>query len=185
MKGAEDRDLVREVLDGDPEAFGPLIERYEKQIFNVAYRITGSRDDAMDVTQTAFANAFENLDRFDPSHRFFSWIYRIAVNASLDVVKGRREVELTRPEPEPRRGPEELTAAGETRTRVRKALLELTEDHRTVIVLRHYLGLSYAEIAEVVSVPVKTVRSRLYEARQRLRGLLESDLRFGGRGVEH
>ncbi|MDX1632417.1 MAG: sigma-70 family RNA polymerase sigma factor [Thermoanaerobaculia bacterium] len=172
--------LVDAVLDGDPDAFGLLIEKYEKPIFNVAYRITGSTDDAMDATQTAFTNAYENLEQFDPSHRFFSWIYRIAVNASLDMVKGRDEVEMSRPEPDPRRGPEERAEARETSARVQKALLELTEDHRTVIVLRHYLGLSYAEIGEVVSIPVKTVRSRLYEARQRLRSLLMDE-----HGKEH
>lgn len=172
MKEDTDRSAVRATLRGDRDAFGLLIERYERPIFNVAYRITGSRDDAMDATQTAFTRAYENLERFDPSHRFFSWIYRIAVNASLDLVKDRGEVEL----PEHLRamggGPEERLRARETSSRVQKALLELTRDHRAVIVLRHYLELSYAEIAEVVSVPVKTVRSRLYEARQRLRELL-------------
>lgn len=172
MKEGTDRSTVRAVLQGDKEAFTLLIERYEKPIFNLAYRITGSRDDAMDATQTAFTRAYENLERFDPSRRFFSWIYRIAVNASLDLVKDRGEVELSEPLRARGPGPEERLRARETSSRVKRALLDLTEDHRAVIVLRHYLELSYAEIAEVVSAPVKTVRSRLYEARQRLRDLL-------------
>lgn len=172
MKEGTDRSTVRAVLEGDRDAFILLIERYEKPIFNLAYRITGSRDDAMDATQTAFTRAYENLERFDPSHRFFSWIYRIAVNASLDLVKDRGEVELSESLRARGPGPEERLRARETSSRVQRALLDLTEDHRAVVVLRHYLELSYTEIAEVVSVPVKTVRSRLYEARQRLRDLL-------------
>lgn len=172
MKEGTDRSTVRAVLQGDRDAFALLIEKYEKPIFNLSYRITGSRDDAMDATQTAFTRAYENLGRFDPSHRFFSWIYRIAVNASLDLVKNRGEVEPSEPMRARGPSPEERLRAREKSSRVQAALLDLNRDHRAVIVLRHYLELSYAEIAEAVSVPVKTVRSRLYEARQRLRRIL-------------
>lgn len=172
MKGETDTSLVEAAIDGNTDAFALLIERYEKPIYNVAYRITGTRDDAMDATQTAFTNAFENLHRFDRRHRFFSWLYRIAVNASLDLVKGRREVELPPDARDESRGPEERCQATETAERVHGALRRLSVDHRAVIVLRHYLGLSYAEIARSVNVPVKTVRSRLYEARQRLEAIL-------------
>lgn len=172
MREEPDLSLVEAVLEGDAEAFGLLIERYERQIFNLSYRITGSPDDAMDATQTAFTNAYQNLGRFDPGHRFFSWIYRIAVNASVDLVKRRREVGLPASLVAPEPGPEERFRSRETSSRVQRALLYLSEEHRTVIVLRHYLELSYGEIADVASVPVKTVRSRLYEARQQLRQVL-------------
>lgn len=172
MKGETDATLVQATIDGNSDAFGLLIEKYEKPIYNIAYRITGSRDDAMDATQTAFTNAFANLERFDDRHRFFSWLYRIAVNASLDLVKDRRETDLPPQTPDPARGPEDRLQARETGERVQEALGLLSDEHRTVIILRHYLGLSYAEIARTTDVPVKTVRSRLYEARRRLETLL-------------
>ena len=172
MRGNEDTDLVQATIAGDTDAFTMLIEKYERPIYNLAYRITGSRDDAMDATQTAFTNAFENLDRFDDRHRFFSWLYRIAVNASLDLVKGRREVELPDQTLDTRPGPEERCGSHEIEERVQLALLRLSREHRVVIVLRHYLGLSYEEIAQATEVPLNTVRSRLYEARRRLEQIL-------------
>lgn len=170
-----DRDLVRATLDGDPDAFGTLIDKYEKPLFNAAYRITGSVEDAMDATQSAFVSAYENLSGYDPKYRFFSWVYRIAVNASLDIVKRRREAELPPQIEGASPDPEHRAVARETSHRVQEALMELTPEQRTVIVLRHFQGLSYDEMAEVTGVPAKTVKSRLYEGRQTLRTILEGE----------
>ena len=90
MTRDDDLMLVQACLRGDRSAFDKLVDRYERPLFTAAYRITGSVEDAMDATQTAFVNAFEKLDTFDQSHRFFSWLYRIAVNQALNVV-GRRK----------------------------------------------------------------------------------------------
>ena len=128
----------------------------------------GNVQDAEDVTQTAFGNAFAALDSFDPRHRFFSWIYRMTVNESLNTLKRRRNVvSLDGSFDVPATGISESTAEAEDR--VGKALLELKPDDRAVVVLRHFVSFSYEEISDVLGVPVKTVKSRLFTARERLR----------------
>lgn len=168
-----DTTLVIEALNGSNDAFGSLVEKYERPIFNLAYRISGEYEDAMDITQTVFVKAFEKLDSFDPSRNFFSWLYRMAVNESLNLVRRRSrtihtEVELPSRVP----APDEQIVREESRTMILQALARLAEDYRVVIILRHFLDLSYREIAEVVGIPEKTVKSRLYTGRHILRGLI-------------
>jgi len=172
---AKDNDamLVEACLHGDRHAFNELVDRYEGPLFSAAYRITGSVEDAMDATQNAFVNAYEKLHTFDSSYRFFSWIYRIAVNQSLNLVDRRREqTELVEDTPAESRGPAEIFDSTETRGHLKQALLELEPHYRTVIVLKHLEGFSYREIGELLEVPEKTVKSRLFTARQRLRVIL-------------
>lgn len=169
----EDNDLVRLTLDGDRAAFEELLDRYEGKVYNVALRITGNREDAMDATQEAFLRAYKNLGRFDPTHRFFSWIYRIGINQALNVVERRkRTVDVDAEIPEGGAGPERRIAAKEAGRELQRAIAALKPDYRTVIVLRHFQELSYDEISEVIDVPVKTVKSRLFTARRDLRLLL-------------
>jgi RNA polymerase sigma-70 factor (ECF subfamily) len=168
----DDRTLAQRAKGGDESAFTELLDRYERPIFNLALRITGDWADAKDCTQEAFLRAYQNLDRYDPEHRFFSWLYRIGINAALDCVGDRwrraDDVEKRASDPDP----EGETLGREISGEIQEALLELSEELRVVVVLRHFHGLSYAEMGEVVGVPAKTVKSRLYSARQRLRELL-------------
>ena len=170
MARDDDAMLVEACLRGDRNAFDKLVDRYEGPLFSAAYRITGSVEDAMDATQNAFVNAYEKLHTFDPSYRFFSWIYRIAVNQSLNLV-GRRRDQTTfyedAPAAEP--NPSEIFESTEIRGHLKQALLELEPHYRTVIVLKHLEGFSYREIGELLDIPEKTVKSRLFTARQRLR----------------
>jgi RNA polymerase sigma-70 factor (ECF subfamily) len=168
----DDAMLVAATLAGDPQAFTVLVERYTRPLWNVAYRITRSREDAADAAQSAFVRCFQSLDRFDPQRRFFSWIYRIAVNCALDLVAQRRTESL--PE-EPKSGHLPLareSEARETSLAVREAIAQLSPDYRALVTLRHYVGLSYEEMAEVLDLPVALVRSRLFAARRRLQDLL-------------
>jgi len=170
-----DRDamLVQACLAGDRSAFSELVDSYEGKLFNVAYRITGSRDDAMDVTQATFLKAYEKLHTFDLSRTFFSWIYRIAINEALNLVRRTRNTApLDLETADPEKSPEESAQEGETRRFVQASLMRLQPDHRAVIVLRHLQGLSYREIAEVLGIPEKTVKSRLFSARRALRTIL-------------
>jgi len=172
---ARDNDamLVEACLRGDRTAFGTLVDRYEGKLYNAAYRVTGSREDAMDATQTAFVKVYEKLQTFDPAHRFFSWIYRITLNEALNLVNRRRPVlELGADTPGTASIPDEGSGATEISRRVQTALLELTADHRAASVLRHLQGLSYREMGEVLGIPEKTVKSRLFTARQRFRDVL-------------
>ena len=165
----QDRALVRQYLDGIPHAAGSLVDRYERRLFNVAFRMLGNVQDAEDVTQTALCNAFFSMQSYDPQYRFFSWIYRMTVNESLNQLKRRRPmVTLEDRFAIPERGAAADDAL-EAEDRVGKALMDLKPDDRAVVVLHHFVSLSYEEMADVLEVPARTVKSRLFTARERLR----------------
>lgn len=171
----DEEGLIRRCLAGDSQAFEPLVERYHRPLFGVAVRMLGSRDEAQDVTQTVFLKAYQALASCDPHRRFFSWIYRILINECLNTLRSRRptqEIEATLEAPGQSADPVEIA---ETRTRVRAAMLQLTEAQRDVIVMRHFAEMRYEEIAKALDVPEKTVKSRLFSARQRLCELLADE----------
>ena len=159
-------------LRGESAAFEPLVTRYERVLFSVALRLIGEYEDARDATQNAFVKAFEQLHRYDPQRRFFSWLYRIAVNECLNARRARKPSEPLHEEFESGSGPFEAFAEVEARSRIDQALKTLSFEYREVIVLRHFVDLSYEEMAEATGVPEKTVKSRLFSARQKLAGLL-------------
>ena len=165
----QDRALVRRYLAGQREAASGLVDRYQKPLFNVALRMLGNVQDAEDVTQTVFLNAFLKLRTYDPQYRFFSWVYRMTVNESLNALKRRKRtvtLEADPPVPAPGASADRTT---EVQDLVGRALMRLKADDRAVVVLRHFVSFSYQEIAEVLEVPVPTVKSRLFTARDRLR----------------
>ena len=171
----DERAWVARCLKGDASAFEPLVARYERPLFAVALRLVANYEDARDVTQNAFIRAYEHLDSFDPDRRFFSWIYRIAVNESLNLRRTRRPQEELGVGLQAAGGQAEAIKAieaHETSARVEQALGRLTEEYREVIVLHYFAELSYEEISHAIGVPEKTVKSRLFSARQRLAGLL-------------
>ncbi len=162
-------------LAGEVDAFEPLVLRYQRPLYNVALRMLGDREEARDVVQDAFLKAYEKLSSFDPRYRFFSWVYRIVLNASLNARERRKAGDPLTVEPAATGdGPEEAFRARERQDGVQSALLSLPIDDRLVLVLRHFAELSYAEIGEALGVAEKTVKSRLHEARQRLGRQLES-----------
>ncbi len=175
MSRDEDVELVRRCRAGERAACETLLAEYEKPVYNVAFRMLHNVDDAQDVTQTVFMKVFENLDRYDSRHRFFSWVYRIAINESINAAQKRaRQRPLEGHEPTQLRGPADDCEQQATSDAIEAVLMTLTSDYRTVIVLRHFAGFSYEEISEVVEVPAKTVKSRLFTARRLLRdGLIE------------
>ena len=169
----QDRAFVQGYLEGKRDSAGGLIDRYQKPLYNVALRMLHDAEDAEDVTQTVFLNALLKLKSYDPKYRFFSWMYRMTVNESLNTIKKRRPMEsLDDDTALPTLGIASDDAV-ETEDRVGKALMRLKPDDRAVVVLRHFVSFSYEEIAEVLDVPVKTVKSRLFTARERLRLALD------------
>jgi RNA polymerase sigma-70 factor (ECF subfamily) len=169
---AEELALIRRCLAGDSGGFEPLVARYQRPLFNMAARLLGNREEALDSTQNAFMKAFERLETFDQGQRFFSWIYQILRNECFNVLRSRRPSGAL---------PDDLAADGlpsdglERRERealVEAALMALGDEQREVVLLRHFTELSYDEISVATGVPVKTVKSRLYSARQRLATLL-------------
>jgi RNA polymerase sigma-70 factor (ECF subfamily) len=178
MKDHADAQLVRSCLAGDQKAFETLVKKYEKPIYNLALRMLKDADDAADVAQSAFVKAYQKLDSFDESREFFSWIYRIAINESINFKKRSKRhdeyesgVTAVLPNQEAARGADDL------RDDVIDAIESLTMDYQMVIVLRHFHDFSYEEMAEVLSIPEKTVKSRLFTARQQLKEIL------AGRGI--
>jgi RNA polymerase sigma-70 factor, ECF subfamily len=167
-QNAEDVVLVKQCLAGDTAAFEPLVRRYQRVLFNVALRMLGDYAAADDATQNALVSAYHKLASFDPNRRFFSWIYRILINECLNDRRGRRAFEPITPYAQTVASPADDLEVRERRRAVQAAILGLPSDYRDVIVLRHFGGLSYEEIADAVGVPAKTVKSRLHTARERL-----------------
>ena len=169
----QDAAVVRDVLGGDVDAFEVLVRRHQRVLFTVALRMLGDRDEASDAVQNALVKAYEKLNTFDDRYRFFSWLYRIVVNECLNVRRARRPLEPVTAEIAGTTEPVDALEVEERRKRVQTAVLALPVDYRQVVVLRHFTELSYEEISATVGVPVKTVKSRLYTARQRLAHLLD------------
>lgn len=181
--GPTDEELVAAVQAGDVSAFDALVLRWDRRIQGAAFRVLGSDEEARDVSQEAFLKAFRGLASFKREARFSSWLYQIALNACRDRLrrrkKGRDHVSLDEVaesgEPALSQRPVALQAL-ETRDRARAvaaAIETLSHDQREVVVLKEYEGLTFPEIAEVLGVPLSTVKTRLYRALGQLRVELE------------
>ena len=182
----DDRDAVRRVQAGDTEAFEPLVEKYKRKVFRLAYQVLRDQEEALDVAQEAFVKAFRALPAFKGDSAFYTWLFRITMNVALDRKRQRatrvkslgtddvtpEEWERTATSTDP--DPEDVASGAERRERIRKGLDSLSEHHRTIIILSDIEGLQYREIAEVLGIPMGTVMSRLHHARKRLREVLGS-----------
>ena len=173
MSKTDDTKLIERCVRGDREAFEALLVEYEKPVFNAAFRMLNNRDDARDVTQTVFLKVFQNFAQYDPSRRFFSWIYRITLNESINWLGKENRLEpLMHEATDEGKGPDEELESSRVSAGVQAALMTINTDYRTVVILKHFLGCSYVEISEILDVPEKTVKSRLYTARQQLKDAL-------------
>ncbi|WP_246196405.1 RNA polymerase sigma factor [Aquisphaera giovannonii] len=194
----DDQGLVRACRGGDTEAFGILVRRHQDRLYPTLVRLTGSAENAQDVLQDTFIRAFEKLDQFHGESSFYTWIYRIAVNLALSDRRKRRRGGAEVPpaaaaaaEPADRSRENDPSFALECVERealVEEALNALAPDHRAVVVLKDFDGRRYEEIAEVLGIPVGTVRSRLHRARcelrERLRPLIEDSSPAASRAGE-
>ena len=172
----DDSRLVERCLEGDRDALAELVVRYQRPIYHLAFRMLGNVEDAREITQGVFLRVAERLDDYDPRHKFFSWIYRITINASLNLLRRNRHEELRGEDPDvadEHADPEALLNAAQQSALVQRALLGLKLENRAVLTLRHFAECSYKEIGEILDLDEKTVKSRLYEGRQQLRTLLK------------
>ncbi len=170
-----DRIAVERCLEGDLDAFGTLIERYQRPVFNTVLHMVGDAEDAREVCQQAFMKAFQHLASYDRERKFFSWMYRVAVNESINFLKSRRPHEsLDETLQHPRANPAVEFEELEEWKHLHEAILELEPNYRAVVILRHFVHFTYEEIAEILKLPEKTVKSRLFTARQLLREALEA-----------
>jgi RNA polymerase sigma-70 factor (ECF subfamily) len=179
---ADETELLERARNGDSQAFGALVERYQRRVVGVAQAVVHNQDDAVELAQETFVRAYENLSKFESRSSFSTWLYRIAANLAIDfrrregrhqVLRGEdAETEISRI-PSPRGDSYQETARTELSQRINGALKELTSEHRAVILLREVEGLSYDEISDVLHVPRGTVMSRLHYARSRMREILK------------
>jgi len=189
----DDTNLVRKCQHGDSEAMEQLILKYQNRIYNVILKICADPDDAAELTQETFVKVIENIDKFQGKSRFYTWAFRIAVNLTLNYrqrnskydissLDSQREYDETQPNQAMKEflkddnspDPVELAQNKELCDLTIKALLQLDEPQKAVVVLRDIEGMNYAQIAEVLDIELGTVRSRLSRARGRLREILEA-----------
>lgn len=172
-----DKDLILKVQQGDPDAFAPLMLKYESSIRNSMFHILGDADSTADITQEAFITTFEKIHQYNSDYRFFSWVYRIAFNKAMNRLSHRKHrepfFEDDRESSEPR--PDAKMEASEREHLVHQAMATLNIKYRFILVLRHFFDFSYSEIAQITNLPVSTVRSRLHTARvmmkEKLKGI--------------
>jgi RNA polymerase sigma-70 factor (ECF subfamily) len=177
---ATERELIRLAQRGDADAFGRLVSCYQQTVFNIAYRLTGDRQEAKDVAQEAFVKTYQTLDRFDLQRPLAPWLGRITTNTALNWIKKRRpEIEMDEETllADPTPSPEAQTIAAETSTQLRAAIAALPPNYRAVIELRHFQSLSYQEMSKSLNAPISDVKSWLFRARRRLRRKLRRKLR--------
>ena len=189
FKNYDDDALVPLLQEGDEEAFSELMFRFKQRVFSVAYRYVGNYEDATDVAQEVFVNVYRSIDRFTGASKLSTWIYRIAANTAINRLRSRsrhggnvtdsldqmrEDGTADRVEAQASRGPrpDESLSRKEFHDVLHKTLAELPEHYRMVFVLRETRQLSYSEIAKIVEAPVGTVKSRLNQARKRMRELL-------------
>jgi RNA polymerase sigma-70 factor, ECF subfamily len=180
-----DRRLIAECLGGRRDAFGELVSHYQARLYNAVYRLVDNPDDAADVVQDAFINAYLSLHSFKGDAEFFTWLYRIAFNTAISLKRKKRptiSLDTSGPEggidlddPSEYIKPGAALQRSEEETQLQEAINRLSHEHREVLVLKDIEGLKYEEIAEILAVPIGTIRSRLHRARQDLRDLLVSD----------
>lgn len=181
----DEKAIIEQVLAGDSNAFGQLVEQYQDRVYNLALRMCGNRDDAFDLAQDAFFRAWRGLAGFQFESSFSTWLFRLTANVCLDWLRAKKRrpvVSLTTVDdedeevqldlPDPGKSPEELLLAAEDRAALVKALNALPVEYRQILTLRAIDDLSYAEIAEILKLREGTVKSRLSRARTALRNKL-------------
>jgi RNA polymerase sigma-70 factor (ECF subfamily) len=182
MQESTDRSLVLRTRDGEVEAYGELVRRYQTSVFNVCYRLLGERREAEDLAQETFIRAYERLRTYDPERPFGPWIRRVAANMCLNHLRSNRP--FTEPLDEdhdlPASGPaHDVADVVDRRTvglRIREAIGALPPRYRAVIELRHFQGLTYEEMAEALSLPLSDVKSHLFRSRRMLAEMLKADV---------
>ena len=183
----DDALLIDEALGGVSAAFGQLVQKYQDRLYNTIVHVAGSTEEALDVVQEAFVQAFLKLDTFQRTAAFYTWLYRIAFNVAISRRRRMRTTvsvdearEATGDEPASRDpDPTERLEREERAGQVQAALATLSDEHRAVLVLREIDGCCYETIADMLDLPVGTVRSRLHRARlqlrEQLKGVLQAD----------
>lgn len=179
----DEADLIRRSKTGDVDAFDQLVGVHQDRIYQLAYRITGNREDAWDAAQEAFLKAYRSLPAFRETASFATWMHRVTVNTALDIVR-RRPAQRTQVLDEAvvlsGDDPADQAQRKDLQRRIHHAIATLPVEHRVVVILRDLEGLAYDEIARTLRIPIGTVRSRLSRGRDTLRMMLADLAPAGG-----
>lgn len=167
MTTGEEQKIIEKIIAGELDQFRILVEKYQNPVFRVIYKIVGDYEDAKELTQDVFVKTFESIRQYNSGHKFFSWIYRIAINNALLFVK--RKKSFLPIEEIPYQIAEQMPDYEGRDHLLAQSISELAENYKTVIILKYYSDLSYADIAEMLEIPEKTVKSRLFDARKILK----------------
>ncbi len=180
VQTVSETELVVSAQHGDRNAFSELVRLHARGVFNVVYRMCGDTLVAEDAAQETFLRAWQNLSSYHPQTSLRNWLYRIAFNAGMDMLRKEKRILPTSIEDLPltddRPSPESLASQKERAALVKKAVLSLPDASRAVLVLKEYEGMSYHEIADALDIPIGTVMSRLNYARKLLKEKLEPKL---------
>jgi RNA polymerase sigma-70 factor (ECF subfamily) len=182
MNGETDQLVIERVRSGDPDAFSILVDRYQDRIHSVVLNYVNNRDDAMDIVQDTFLKAYQKLKTFDSASGFYTWLYRVAINTSIDHLRKKRargvesldddkyaQVGFEPVSTDPSVDPERVAIRSEQAAMLRKAVSALSHKLRAVAVLHDVEGLSQEEVAQILGIPTGTVKSRVSRARSELR----------------
>ena len=180
---ADDQRLIADCLGGDTAAFGELVRRHQDRLYNTVYRLVDNAEDALDVVQEAFLNAYQSLESFKGDALFFTWLSRIAVNTAISLKRKKRvlarianrngDAALEPPDPLEMSRPGHALEQAEEGQKLHRALARLSAEHRAVLVMKELEEQKYEDMAETLRLPIGTIRSRLHRARLELRELLE------------
>jgi RNA polymerase sigma-70 factor, ECF subfamily len=188
---SDDLKLIDDCLKGNTAAFGELVLRHQDRLYNTVLRLLDHPEDARDVVQEAFLHAYQSLHSFKGDSRFFTWLYRIAVNTAISYKRKHRLVLRLQPtadggraidplDPNETNRPGHAIELAEQEKWVHEALSRLSAEHRSVLILKDMEGLKYEDMAEILQVPIGTIRSRLHRARLEMReSLLSQENRAG------
>jgi RNA polymerase sigma-70 factor (ECF subfamily) len=182
----EDASIIRRCLTGDERAYRELVQRFQRPVYSVAFRMVRSAEDAEDITQETFVRVFRSLARYDQTRSFEAWLFTITTRLGIDLMRRRkvRPISLNREDPEtgedqtvdvvdPGLKPDETAAHAEEERQTQDLIDSLPPHYRIVVMLRHQQDLSYEEIAETLALPLGTVKARIHRARALLKNRIE------------
>jgi RNA polymerase sigma-70 factor, ECF subfamily len=178
--------LVTKVLSGERDAFDILIKRYQGIIYNYIFKITLSKEDTEDIIQEVFIKTYENLYRLENRDKFYSWLFKIAVNSMNSLLKGKKQyasledVILLNIKCNVKDTPEEILQIKEDNIQLLKRLSVLSEEQKNAVILKYVQGFSYREVGEILGIKEETIKTKIFRAKKKLHDLNKNNIRKGG-----
>lgn len=173
MSDQDDKINIKEVMAGNTQAFGNIVERYQNTIFSLTLRMTNNAEDSKDLTQNIFIKAFSKLHKYNTDQKFFSWFYRLAINETINYKKSQNKlVPLSSDEIADDTSYSGTIRGKEEKKKIHVAIQKLPPRYRILVILKYYEGKSYDDISRLLEIPVSKVKARLFIARQKLKEML-------------